>query len=79
MVVAALVELMIGVRAERRSLESVVAPLTAIEEKTGATTWRSVTRTRTESPGENGRSGGLFRELTRNHECDADLVVEEDR
>jgi hypothetical protein len=36
MVVAALVELMIGVRAERRSLESVAAPLTAIQEETGA-------------------------------------------
>ena len=37
MIVAALVELIIGVRAERRSLESVAAPLTAIEQETGAT------------------------------------------
>jgi hypothetical protein len=36
MLVAALVELMIGVRAERRSLESVAAPLTAIQQQTGA-------------------------------------------
>jgi MFS family permease len=35
MVVAALVELVIGVRAERRSLESIAAPLTAIEQQTG--------------------------------------------
>jgi MFS family permease len=37
MVVAALVELVIGVRAERRSLESIAAPLTAIEQQTGTT------------------------------------------
>ena len=36
MVVAALVELIIGVRAERRSLESIAAPLTAIQEEAGA-------------------------------------------
>jgi MFS family permease len=36
MVVAALVELVIGVKAERRSLESVAAPLTAIQQETGA-------------------------------------------
>ena len=34
---AALVELVIGVKAERRSLESVAAPLTAIRQETGAT------------------------------------------
>jgi MFS family permease len=37
MVVAAVVELVIGVRAERRSLESIAAPLTAIEQQTGTT------------------------------------------
>ena len=37
MIVAALVELAIGVKAERRSLESVAAPLTAIQKQTGAT------------------------------------------
>lgn len=36
MVVAALVELVIGVKAERRSLESIAAPLTAIKQETGA-------------------------------------------
>jgi MFS family permease len=36
MLVAAMVELVIGVRAERRSLESVAAPLTAIQQQTGA-------------------------------------------
>jgi MFS family permease len=36
MVVAALVELALGVKAERRSLESVAAPLTAIRQETGA-------------------------------------------
>ena len=36
MIVAALVELIIGVRAERRSLESIAAPLTAIKQETGA-------------------------------------------
>jgi MFS family permease len=36
MVVAALVELALGVKAERRSLESVAAPLTAIQQETGA-------------------------------------------
>ena len=35
MIVAALVELAIGVKAERRSLESVAAPLTAIRQETG--------------------------------------------
>jgi hypothetical protein len=35
MIVAALVELIIGVRAERRSLESIAAPLTAIKQETG--------------------------------------------
>ncbi len=34
MIVAALVELMIGVKAERRSLEDLAAPLTAIEQRT---------------------------------------------
>jgi MFS family permease len=38
MVVAALVELIIGVRAERRSLESIAAPLTAIQEEASAGT-----------------------------------------
>jgi hypothetical protein len=37
MIGAALVELIIGVRAERRSLESIAAPLTAIKQETGAT------------------------------------------
>ena len=36
MIFAALVELIIGVKAERRSLESVAAPLTAIKKETGA-------------------------------------------
>ncbi len=36
MIVAALVGPIIGVRAERRSLESVTAPLTAIQKQTGA-------------------------------------------
>ena len=36
MIVAALVELIIGVRAERRSLESIAALLTAIKQETGA-------------------------------------------
>jgi MFS family permease len=35
MVAAAVVELIIGVRAERRSLESIAAPLTAIKQETG--------------------------------------------
>ncbi len=35
MIGAALVELVLGVRAERRSLESIAAPLTAIEQQTG--------------------------------------------
>ena len=38
MVVAAVVEVILGVRAEQQSLESVAAPLTAIKEQTGATT-----------------------------------------
>ncbi len=38
MVVAAVVELILGVRAERQSLESVAAPLTAIKEQTGGAT-----------------------------------------
>jgi hypothetical protein len=38
MIIAALVELALGVRAERRSLESLGAPLTAIERETGAAT-----------------------------------------
>lgn len=37
MIVAALVEWVIGVKAERRSLESIAAPLTAIQQETGAT------------------------------------------
>jgi MFS family permease len=36
MIFAALVELVIGVKAERRSLESIAAPLTAIRQETGA-------------------------------------------
>lgn len=36
MILAALVELLIGVKAERRSLESIAAPLTAIRQQTGA-------------------------------------------
>ena len=36
MILAALVELVIGVKAERRSLESIAAPLTAIRQETGA-------------------------------------------
>jgi len=36
MIVAALVELAMGVKAERRSLESLAAPLTAIRQETGA-------------------------------------------
>ena len=36
MIFAALVELVIGVKAERRSLESLAAPLTAIRQETGA-------------------------------------------
>jgi len=36
MIGAAVVELILGVRAEQRSLESVAAPLTAIKEETGA-------------------------------------------
>jgi len=36
MLVAAVFEMFLGVRAERRSLESVAAPLTAIEEQTGS-------------------------------------------
>jgi MFS family permease len=35
MIVAALVELALGVKAERRSLESIAAPLTAIRQQTG--------------------------------------------
>jgi MFS family permease len=38
MVVAALVELALGIRAERRSLESIAAPLTAIRQETGTAT-----------------------------------------
>jgi MFS family permease len=38
MVVAAIAELILGVRAEQRSLESVATPLTAIQEETGAST-----------------------------------------
>jgi MFS family permease len=38
MVGAAVVELILGVRAEQRSLEDVAAPLTAIEKETGAST-----------------------------------------
>ncbi|HZC19183.1 MAG TPA: MFS transporter, partial [Rubrobacteraceae bacterium] len=37
MIVAALVELAVGVKAERRSLENVAAPLTAIRQETGTT------------------------------------------
>ena len=36
MILAALVELIIGVKAERKSLESIAAPLTAIRQETGA-------------------------------------------
>ncbi len=36
MIGAAIVELILGVRAERRSLESIATPLTAIKEQTGA-------------------------------------------
>ncbi len=36
MIVAAVVELILGVRAEKKSLESIAAPLTAIKEQTGA-------------------------------------------
>lgn len=36
MIFAAIVELILGVRAERQSLESIAAPLTAIKEQTGA-------------------------------------------
>lgn len=36
MIFAALVELILGVKAERQSLESIAAPLTAIKEQTGA-------------------------------------------
>ncbi len=38
MVAAALVELALGVRAERRSLESIAEPLTAIRQETGTAT-----------------------------------------
>ncbi len=38
MILAALVELVIGVKAERRSLEDVAAPLTAIRQETGVAT-----------------------------------------
>jgi hypothetical protein len=37
MIGAAIAELILGVRAERRSLESIAAPLTAIQRETGAT------------------------------------------
>ena len=37
MIVAAVVELILGIKAEGRSLESVAAPLTAIQQETGAT------------------------------------------
>jgi hypothetical protein len=37
MIGAAIAELILGVRAERRSLESIAAPLTAIQSETGAT------------------------------------------
>ena len=37
MIGAAIAELVLGVRAERRSLESIAAPLTAIQRETGAT------------------------------------------
>ncbi len=36
MIVAAIAELIFGVRAEQRSLESVATPLTAIQQETGA-------------------------------------------
>jgi hypothetical protein len=36
MIGAAVVELVLGVRAEQRSLEDVATPLTAIEDKTGS-------------------------------------------
>ena len=36
MIAAAVTELVLGVRAEQRSLEDVAAPLTAIKEQTGA-------------------------------------------
>jgi hypothetical protein len=38
MIVAALVELALGIRAERRSLESIAATLTAIRQETGTAT-----------------------------------------
>lgn len=38
MIGAAMVELILGVRAEQKSLESVATPLTAIQEETGAST-----------------------------------------
>jgi hypothetical protein len=38
MIGAAIAELILGVRAEQRSLEDVAAPLTAIEKETGAST-----------------------------------------
>lgn len=37
MIVAAIVEVILGVRAENKSLESVASPLTAIEQATGGT------------------------------------------
>lgn len=36
MIAAAIAELVLGVRAEQRSLEDVAAPLNAIEKETGA-------------------------------------------
>lgn len=36
MIFAAIIEIILGVRSERQSLESVAAPLTAIKQQTGA-------------------------------------------
>ena len=36
MIFAAIVQMILGVRAEQKSLESIAAPLTAIKEQTGA-------------------------------------------
>ncbi len=37
MIFAAIVELILGMRSEQKSLESIAAPLTAIKQQTGAT------------------------------------------
>jgi hypothetical protein len=43
MILAALIELVLGVRAEGQSLENVATPLTAIEEATGTSAATSTT------------------------------------